>query len=69
MNTKRKSSSYFVVPYKIRGLWQYLKDIMARKAHKGSFPKVEPSKEWLMEVKCSSKEIQILSPSTTYLAR
>jgi len=27
-------------------------------------PKVEPSKEWLIEVKCSSKAIQILSPST-----
>ena len=30
-----------------------------------AFPKVEPSKEWLMEVKRSSKAIQILSPSTT----
>jgi hypothetical protein len=29
------------------------------------FPNVEPSKEWLMEVKCSSEVIQILSPSTT----
>jgi hypothetical protein len=28
-------------------------------------PRVEPSKEWLMEVKRSSKTIQILSPSTT----
>jgi hypothetical protein len=28
-------------------------------------PKVEPSKEWLMEVKRSSKAIHILSPSTT----
>ena len=28
-------------------------------------PKAEPSKEWLMEVKCSSEAIQILSPSTT----
>ena len=28
-------------------------------------PKVEPSKEWLMEVKRSSEAIQILSPSTT----
>ena len=28
-------------------------------------PKVEPSKEWLMEVKHSSEAIQILSPSTT----
>jgi hypothetical protein len=27
-------------------------------------PRVEPSKEWLMEVKHSSKAIQILSPST-----
>jgi hypothetical protein len=26
--------------------------------------KIEPSKEWLLEVKCSSKVIQILSPST-----
>ena len=26
--------------------------------------KVEPSKEWLMKVRCSSKAIQILSPST-----
>ena len=26
-------------------------------------PRVEPSKEWLMEVKCSSEAIQILSPS------
>jgi hypothetical protein len=26
---------------------------------------VKPSKEWLMEVKCSSEVIQILSPSTT----
>ena len=29
------------------------------------FPRVEPSKEWLMEVKCSSKAIQILLPSMT----
>jgi hypothetical protein len=28
-------------------------------------PKVEPSKEWLLEVKHSSEAIQILSPSTT----
>jgi hypothetical protein len=28
-------------------------------------PRVNPSKEWLMEVKRSSKAIQILSPSTT----
>ena len=28
-------------------------------------PRAEPSKEWLIEVKCSSKAIQILSPSTT----
>jgi len=28
-------------------------------------PKIEPSKEWLLEVKHSSKAIQILSPSTT----
>jgi hypothetical protein len=28
-------------------------------------PNVEPSKEWLMEVKCSSEAIQILSPSMT----
>ena len=28
-------------------------------------PIVEPSKEWLMEVKCSSEAIQILSPSMT----
>jgi hypothetical protein len=28
------------------------------------FPKVEPSKEWLLEVKHSSEAIQILSPST-----
>jgi hypothetical protein len=28
-------------------------------------PRVEPSKEWLMKVKHSSREIQILSPSTT----
>jgi hypothetical protein len=27
--------------------------------------KIEPSKEWLLEVKRSSKAIQILSPSTT----
>ena len=27
--------------------------------------RVEPSKEWLMEVKCSSEAIQILSPSMT----
>ena len=33
--------------------------------HKEAFPKIEPLKEWLMEVKCSSKAIQILSPSTT----
>jgi hypothetical protein len=26
---------------------------------------MEPPKEWLMEVKCSSEAIQILSPSTT----
>ena len=31
-------------------------------------PIVEPSKEWLMEVKCSSEAIQILSPSMTILA-
>ena len=29
------------------------------------FPKIEPSKEWLLEVKCSSKAIRIPSPSTT----
>jgi hypothetical protein len=29
------------------------------------FPSVEPSKEWLIEVKHSSEVIQILSPSTT----
>jgi hypothetical protein len=28
-------------------------------------PKIEPSKEWLLEVKHSSKAIRILSPSTT----
>ena len=28
-------------------------------------PRVEPSKEWLMEVKRSSEAIQIVSPSTT----
>ena len=28
-------------------------------------PKAEPLKEWLMEVKCSSEAIWILSPSTT----
>ena len=28
-------------------------------------PKIEPSKEWLLEVKHSSKAIWILSPSTT----
>ena len=28
-------------------------------------PKIEPSKEWLLVVKCSSKAIQILSPSMT----
>jgi hypothetical protein len=28
-------------------------------------PKIKPSKEWLLEVKRSSKAIQILSPSTT----
>ena len=28
------------------------------------FPRAKLSKEWLMEVKCSSKAIQILSPST-----
>jgi hypothetical protein len=28
-------------------------------------PNTEPSKEWLMEVKCSSEAIQILSPSMT----
>ena len=28
-------------------------------------PKIEPSKEWLLEVKHSSEAIQILSPSTT----
>jgi hypothetical protein len=38
---------------------------MARKAHKRSSPRVESSKEWLMEVKRSSEAIQILSPSTT----
>jgi hypothetical protein len=31
---------------------------MAQKAHKGSFfSKIEPSKEWLMKVKHSSKAI------------
>ena len=29
------------------------------------FPIVEPPREWLMEVKCFSKAIQILSPSMT----
>jgi hypothetical protein len=28
-------------------------------------PKIEPSKEWLLKVKCSSEAIWILSPSTT----
>ena len=28
-------------------------------------PKIEPSKAWLLEVKCSSEAIRILSPSTT----
>ena len=28
-------------------------------------PKIESSKEWLLEVKCSSKAIHILSPSMT----
>ena len=32
--------------------------------HEEVFPKIEPSKEWLMEVKHSSEAIQILSPST-----
>jgi hypothetical protein len=32
---------------------------------KEASPKAEPSKEWLVEVKRSSKAIQILSPSTT----
>jgi hypothetical protein len=33
--------------------------------HEEVFPKIEPSKEWLMEVKRSSEAIRILSPSTT----
>ena len=33
--------------------------------HEEAPPKVEPLKEWLMEVKRSSKAIRILSPSTT----
>jgi hypothetical protein len=35
------------------------------KAHKGSSPRVELSKEWLMEVKHSSDAIQMFSPSMT----
>ena len=64
MNTEGMINSFFGVPQQIRGLWQYLEVIMARKALKGSSPKLESSKEWLMEVKCSSEAIQILSPST-----
>ena len=33
--------------------------------HEEASPKVEPSKEWLMEVKHYSEAIWILSPSTT----
>ena len=67
MNTKGKSTSSFGVPYQIWGLWQYLKTLLAQKAYTSSwsFPKVEPLKEWLMEVKRSSKAIRILSPYTT----
>jgi hypothetical protein len=56
MNIKGKINPSFGVPYQIQGLWQYLK---------GIFPRMEPSKKWLMEVKRSSKAIQILSPSMT----
>ena len=38
MNIEGKNNSSFGVPYQIRGSWQYLKVIMAQKAHKGSFP-------------------------------
>jgi hypothetical protein len=37
-NTEGTSKSSFRVPYRIRGLWQYLEVIMAQKDHKGSFP-------------------------------
>ena len=46
--------------YRIRGLWQNLKTLLAQKhTHppKEASPKVELSKEWLMEVKCSSEVI------------
>jgi hypothetical protein len=37
MNTEENNASSFRVPYRIQGLWQYLKDIMAQKAYKRSF--------------------------------
>ena len=57
MNTEGMINSFFRVPQQIRGLWQYLEGITARKADKGSSPRMEPSMEWLMEVKHSSKAI------------
>ena len=64
MNIEGKSDSSFGVPYWIWGLWQYLKLSWHEKHIKEVSPRVETSKEWLMEVKRSSKAIQILSPST-----
>ena len=37
-NTEENNASSFEVSYQIWGLWQYLKDITAQKAHNGSFP-------------------------------
>ena len=52
-------------PIKFEGYGYTSKISRHEKRTKDVSPKVEPSKEWLMEVKRSSKAIQILSPSTT----
>ena len=60
MNTEGNNASSFGVPYQIQGLWQYLETLKARKAYNPPeevSPRVNPLKEWLLEVKHYSEAI------------
>ena len=56
-------------PIKFEDYGNTVKISRNKKHTKEVSPKVEPSKEWLMEVKRSSKAIRILSPFMTMLVR
>ena len=56
-------------PIKFQDYSNTSKHLRHKKHTKEISPKIEPSKEWLMEVKRSSKAIRILSPFMTMLVR